>query len=127
MTMSQPGELEDTRGQSRPTSLRDARGLIWLEDIAQDVRHGLRSLRHNPLFTAVALVTLALGVGANTAMFSIVNGVVLQPLAYPEPEQLMHLTTRWSESGERSGLSAAEYFEFRRLNRAFAAVGVYSE
>ena len=70
-------------------ALRDQRGLPWLDDLARDVSHGLRTLRRTPVFTAVALLTLALGIGANTAIFSIVNGVILRPLDHPEPNQLM--------------------------------------
>ncbi len=80
-------------------TLRDQRGLPWLDDLARDVSHGLRTLRRTPVFTAVALLTLALGIGANTAIFSIVNGVILRPLDYPRPEQLMYLTTEFPALG----------------------------
>src|SRR5215467_10555066 len=59
-------------------ALRDQRGLPWLDDLARDVSLGLRALERTPVFTAVALLTLALGIGANTAIFSIVNGVILR-------------------------------------------------
>jgi putative ABC transport system permease protein len=73
---------------------RDARGTRWLEDLLQDVRYALRTLRQRPGFAAVAILTLALGSGAITVMFTIINGVLLKPLAYPEPDRLMMLYGR---------------------------------
>src|SRR5438445_7299343 len=64
---------------------RDARGTRWLDDLAQDVRYGVRLLRQKPGFTAVALLTLALGTGATTVMFTVVNGVLLKPLPFADP------------------------------------------
>ena len=106
--------------------VRSARHGAWLDTIARDLRYGLRTLRRSPLFTAVALLTLALGIGANTAIFSIVNGVILRPLGYDAPGQLMRLTAHDPVGLQAYRLSAPEYLEFRDLNRSFAAVGAFA-
>src|SRR5262245_43430276 len=74
-------------------AMRDQRGLPWLEDLTLDVRHALRSLRHSPAFTAVAVLTLALAIAGNTAIFGIVDSVLLRPLPYQSAEQLAMLWT----------------------------------
>ncbi len=70
---------------------RDERGTRWLEDLLQDVRFALRMLRKNPGFTAVALVTLALGSGSDDGDVTVINGVILKPLPYPEPDRLVRV------------------------------------
>ena len=77
---------------------RDARGTRWVEDFLQDVRYALRTLRQKPGFAAVALLSLALGTGATTAMFTVIDGVLLKPFAYRDPSRLVTLMeqTDWS-------------------------------
>ncbi|MEO7133563.1 MAG: ABC transporter permease [Vicinamibacterales bacterium] len=98
-----------------------------LDNLGQDIRLAVRSLLRTPAFAAVTILTLALGIGANTAIFSIVNGVILRPLGYPKPEQLMYLTTQFPAFGfDQFWVSPPEYFEFRELNQSFASVGAYT-
>ena len=97
------------------------------DNLRQDLRLAVRSLLRAPAFAAVTILTLALGIGANTAIFSIVNGVILRPLGYPKPEQLMYLTTQFPAFGfDQFWVSPPEYFEFRELTQTFAAVGAYT-
>ncbi|HWW86669.1 MAG TPA: ABC transporter permease [Vicinamibacterales bacterium] len=92
----------------------------WLDEIVQDVRYALRTLRKSPGFTSIAILTIALGVGANTAIFSVVNAAILRPLRYPQPHQLMFLTT-----GKVGTVSPAEYWELTEINQSFSVVGAF--
>src|SRR5262249_58738821 len=106
---------------------REQRGLPALESLFHDLRFGARMLFKNPGFTLIAVVTLALGIGANTAIFTIVHGALLRPLDYPKSDQLMYLTAEAPAiGGTRNALSAPEYTEFRHMNQSFAAGGAYS-
>ena len=109
---------------------RNARGTLWLESTIQDLRYALRTLRKSPGFTAVAVLTLGLGIGANTAIFSLINAVMLRMLPVQHPEQLVLLTDP-SESGVdvdttqhgiRSILSYPEFEELRFHNTVFSGM-----
>jgi putative ABC transport system permease protein len=95
-----------------------------MDSIAQDLRYALRTLRNSPAFTAVAVLTLALGIGANTAIFSVVNGVLLRALPYPEPDKLMQVRAVF-RSGGLGSVSYPDFRDLRDHNRSFAALAAY--
>jgi hypothetical protein len=100
--------------------------LAWLEPAAQDLRFAMRSARRNPLFTAIAVLTLALGIGANTAMFSVLDAVLLRALPYEDPGRLVTLRQMFPKIGELAlGTSPAEYLDYRDRTPAFASVAGY--
>lgn len=98
-------------------SCRDARGTRWLEDLVQDFRYALRTMRQRPGFAAVAVLTLALGTGATTVMFTVINGVLLKPLAYPQPERLLSLH-EYSEKYGNWDLAYLNFLDCKRESRS---------
>jgi putative ABC transport system permease protein len=102
------------------------RGGDMLSDLGSDVRHGVRATVRNPGFALVGLATLALGIGANTTMFAIVNGVVLQPLPYPKADRLVMLYERLPSRGlESVSISPLDFQDWRERNRSMKAMAAY--
>ncbi len=106
---------------------RNARGTRWLEDLWQDFRYALRTLHRNPGFAAVALLTLALGIGATTVMFTLINGVLLRPLPYPDPGRLVAVHARsetWDTAiyGEQN-LAHFDFLDCQRGSRSLDLAG----
>ncbi len=96
---------------------RDVRGMRWLEDLFQDTRYTLRTLRHQPGFAFITLCTLALGIGATTVMFTIVSGVLLKPLPYPQPGRLLRLQEKTEQRTRFGDLWAFAYPNFLDCQR----------
>ena len=113
--------------ESTKESYRDRRGAPLLEQAIQDVRYGVRQIVKNPIVAAVTVATLAVGIGANTAVFSIINAVLLADPPYAAPDRLVTVTQSFPAIGEaRMGVSPPEYLDYRDRTRAFASVPGYS-
>jgi len=104
---------------------RDARGTRWLEDLLQDFRYSLRTLRQRPGFAAVTLCTLALGIGATTVMFTVIHGVLLKPLSYPEPERLVALHGVTEKYGDQWGFSYPNFLDCKRESQSLAPMAAW--
>jgi predicted permease len=105
--------------------VREARLGNWLHSVFSDCRYGVRQLRKNPGFTAVAILTLALGIGATTAIFSVVYGVLLRPLPYPNPNRIMAVF-EVNSRGTWSHLADPNFDDFRDQNHSFQAIAKYN-
>jgi putative ABC transport system permease protein len=102
---------------------RDARGVAWIVHLLQDTRYGVRLMMRSPGFAATAVLTVALGIGATTAMFSIVYGVVLAPLPYREPQRLVNIWSTAHKRGlPRAYVGMANVYDFRARNHVFEEV-----
>src|SRR6267142_1585109 len=101
---------------------------VWrwpsIEEFFINIRFGLRILRKNPGFTAVAVLTLALGIGANTAIFSVVYGALLAPLPMPHPEQLVMV---WSDDAGRNVVSPGDFSDWKQQNSVFQKLVAWDE
>ena len=94
-----------------------------METLIQDLRYGLRVLARSRGFTAVAVATLALGIGANTALFSVINGVLLSPLPFPQPEQLVTLHEN-KPNFEGGSVSYPNFRDWQKDNHSFSSLGL---
>ena len=95
-----------------------------MDTLLQDLRYGLRVLRNNPGFAAVAATTLALAIGANTAIFSVVNGVLLRPLPYPDPGRLVMVYEN-SRYFHENSIAYPNFLDWRRENRSFTDIAAF--
>ncbi|HEV8215464.1 MAG TPA: permease prefix domain 1-containing protein, partial [Gemmatimonadaceae bacterium] len=104
-------EIESEVRELHDRALKRQRSREWMEEVRQDLRVGLRMLRRSPAFAIVAVLTLAVGIGANTAIFSVLRSVLLRPLPYSHPEQLVQVWTDHRALGraEPEWLSPADY------------------
>jgi predicted permease len=101
---------------------RDHRSVRWMENLLRDFRYGMGSLARDPGFAAVTIVLLALGIGANSAMFSIIDAVLLKPLPFPEPERMVRV---WeTPPGERNGTTTLTFLDWKRQGDIFEALSV---
>jgi putative ABC transport system permease protein len=98
-----------------------------MESLIKDIRYGIRSMLKRPGFTATALITLALGIGASAAIFSVVNAVLLRPLPYPNPDQIVTIWGKLPTHGlDKLDVSPPEYIDYRSRNQTFSAVAAYA-
>ena len=105
---------------------REARGLRLLQELQSDAQYALRQMRRAPGFTFVIIATIALGIGTNTAMFSVVNGILLRPLPYPEPGRLVRLWEVSPRGIQRNVVSSGNYHDWRDRSGSFEDIGAHS-
>jgi putative ABC transport system permease protein len=111
-------------------SVRDIRIGAFIETLLQDLRYAFRTLARNPAFSSVVILTLALGIGSNTTIFTVVNGVLLKPLPYPEPDRLLMLWEMQLSNGNLGNVAPANFYDWRAQSRSFekmAAIDPYPD
>jgi hypothetical protein len=96
-----------------------------MDSFVRDLRHAVRNLLRTPGFAVITVFTLALGIGANTAIFSVVNAVILRPLGYPRPERLVYISSQFPQMGfDQFWISPPEFLEFQERTKSFSSVGL---
>lgn len=108
------------------TESHDVRLFPWIESTVQDLFYGFRTLHKAPVFAIIAIVTLALGIGANTAIFSVVNGILLNPLPYPQPDRIICLFEKIPNFNNGS-ISYPNFVDWQRMNRTFTSLAAYRQ
>ena len=106
----------------RPGEVRGR--FLWLDDLGRDARLALRSLGRSPAFSTVAVLCLALGIGANAALFSVLNAVLLRPLPYPEPDRLVRIYERMGDKGQGS-VSVPNFRDWQEQSTGFEQLAAY--
>jgi predicted permease len=129
--MSKQGAREAARREFGNSTLLEENGReVWrwavVEDLLRDLRFGVRMLRKNPGFTASVVLTLALGIGVNTAIFSVINAALLRPLPYPEPDRIVSLYLL-NEQKQDDTMAPADFLDFARTNTSFSHLAAYRE
>jgi putative ABC transport system permease protein len=105
---------------------REARSFGWIHDLKRDVRYALRTLAKSPWFTVAVVAILAIGIGANTAMFSVVNGVVLKPLGYTDDDRIVRVLNHWSDTGETpNSMPGGDEIDLSGLHETFESLAYY--
>jgi MacB-like periplasmic core domain len=98
-----------------------------MKNLWQDIRYGIRVLAKAPSITAIAILTLSIGIGANTAMFSVVNAVLLRPLAYHQPERIVTPASLWQKSGRHGQVSAPDFHDWHDQATSFDSMAYYED
>lgn len=127
--LRQFGDVESVRDDCVALDIDRERGARWTDlvgDLRQDARYAVHALRRTPGWTIVAVVTLALGIGANTAVFSVVSGVLLRPLPFRDSEQLALVSCERQPAFHDPSMFDSHYLAFRRVNRSFEGVATFS-
>lgn len=122
------GDPERARKESKPHAAsreRKHRAGEFLDSLSQDLRYALRTLRRSPGMTLLTIVILALGIGANTAIFSVLKAVFLQPLPFPEPEELTFVWNRNARTGGYGPTTFPDFLDWREQNQSFEAMGAF--
>ncbi|MGH7460538.1 MAG: ABC transporter permease, partial [Longimicrobiales bacterium] len=117
--------IERTCAEMGEAYMREDRRREWLGELRQDAKYGLRVLLRSPVFAVVSVLTLALGIGANTAIFSVVHRVLLAPLSYPDAERLVHVWEHSPQGEDHNVVSSGNYADWTRRARSFAVLGAH--